>query len=232
MNPCRDVTDEEVQTQLGEVTSSLFTDTTSTCYLTIYGDEGWPMYPGDDEPEVRRNLGRSWSMSQTKLTITAGTFGAVTEPVFTKDRNAEDAASQFVCYDGLSFSLSNPCKSWGEDACEDEPARRQLRRGGDRGSRPEPENFVQAQFAYDKWDEPVELTCTTYLKAEGEGDDQVCVASEFSCSGMYGSRDAEDEPSGKVQVTCRSEDWDMRYWEDAIECDDSGSDAAVTLELP
>jgi len=210
-NPCRNVDTETVQTQLETVAASLLTSGTSYCYLSVYGDQGFPLYK-DDAGAQRRRLGWSgWSMAQAKLTITDGDFVSGTTEVFVKDRHAEDAASQFTCYEGFTFSVTGACRNWGVDACPQ--GRRNLR------WRREPDTYVQFSLGFDNGDTtPIsaDVQCTTHLAPNANNE---CVASEFKCEGRYGDRDIEDAPSGKFDMVCKATEWDnMRYWDDAPGC--------------
>jgi len=219
-NPCREEsTTEGIQTGLETVAASLLTSGTSYCYLSVYGDEDFPTYASDDAGAARRELRRGggrWSMSQAKVTITDGDFVTGTTQVFTKDRNAADPDTQFACYDGLTFSVSDACRNWGDNACAEDDAttlggRRNLHRGRD------PETFVEFGLGFVNGDTTIssDVKCTTHLEQD---DTDTCVASEFKCSGHYGDRADDALPSGKFELVCKAEEWDMRYWDEAPDC--------------
>lgn len=218
-NPCRDQPLTTVQAQLETVAASLLTSGTSYCYLSVHGDEGFPLYKEDDG-EQRRELQWGWSnhrsMAQAKITIKDGDFVSGTTQVFVKDGHAEDPASQFNCYEGFTFSVTGACRNWGDDVCPE--GQRNLGWGRRRRHR-DPETFVQFVLGFDNGDtSPIssEVQCTTHLTPEGENNE--CIASDFKCSGHYGERNDETAPSGKFDLVCKAEDWDLSSWDDAEDC--------------
>jgi len=98
------------------------------------------------------------------------------------------------------FFVDDVCRNWGDDC-------------PNRNLPEEPETFVQIGLGFSSGDITIrsDVQCTTNLEQD---ETDTCVASEFMCSGLYGDSNDDALPSGRFEMVCKAEDWQMQYWDD------------------